>query len=257
MIELWILSFSLILVRTTTFVSMVPFFRGKAVPRTVKLGLALSLTALWFPTYGVIPTGLMGDPQVTFHWMTVSINVAREILTGAAFGFLFGLFLLPLRIAGAYIGQEMGLSMATQSDPTFQSSLNVTAQLLESLGMLSFFMLNIHHILFASIEWSLKYCQIGRAARIPSGMQMVNELQNAHEWGLLLAAPVGISLFVAAIGVALLTKASPQMNLFSVGLTLKLICGLGALFLFMPEIFGILQHVFHRTTLTIFQAQPS
>ena len=76
-------------------------------------------------------------------------------------------------------------------------------------------------------------------------------VSDANEWGLMLAAPVGICLFIATIVLLLLNRASPQLNLFSVGIVLRIATGLGALMLFVPMFVASLSRFFANTGSTI------
>ena len=75
---------------------------------------------------------------------------------------------------------------------------------------------------------------------------IVEGTATAHEWGLVLAAPVAICLFLTTIVLALLAKTSPQMNLFSIGFALRLGVGLVAAFLFFPNLTSVIGKLFEN-----------
>lgn len=244
MINVWVFTFSLILVRVGAFVAAMPLFGGRNVPRMVKVGLSVALASMWFGSYGITPSVSLMLSAANIHWVSYLIAIGREVIFGAMLGFAFGLFLLPTRIAGAYIAQEMGLTLASISDPNAESSANVFAQFLESLGYLIFFSLDLHHVLLSVLHATFLKWPIGSPIDEYPVLPLINGMSEAHEWGLLLAAPLAICMFVTVIVLALMTKASPQLNLFSVGLTLRLGVGFVATLIFLPEMCLMMQRIF-------------
>ena len=245
MIEIWALAFVLILVRSATFVMFLPAIGGQNSPNTVKVGLATALAVMWFLTWGVIPSAeLLG--MSSRHWLGYAVAMLREGLLGAALGFTFGLFLLPARIAGAYVSQEMGLTLAAITDPETRTPTSVVTRLFEALAILMFFALDVHHVLFMAAHASFVVWPIGAELPDLSTLMLVEGFNDAHRWGLMLAAPLGICLFLALIVLALLNRASPQLNLFSVGLVIRLGVGLGAGILFLPGIVGLFFRFFQN-----------
>ena len=244
LIEHWVLAFTLILVRVATVLSMLPLLGRRHVPTTVKIGLSLALAMMWFGRFGVSTTMMSGT---NMPWLGYALAVAREVLFGAGLGFALGLFLVPVQIAGAYIAQEMGLTLATMTDPSTGATSSVPSQLLEALGVLLFFTLDMHHVVFRALHASFLRIPVGSPEIFSSAALMPAAVSEAHRWGLLIAAPIGICLFITSIGMALMMKASPQFNLFSVGLSLRLLAAMVSLVIFLPELLTLVQRSFYRS----------
>jgi flagellar biosynthetic protein FliR len=238
-----VLSFALVLARVSAFIATFPLLGGKSFPRIVKLGLAMSLAWMWFGIYGLQPSADVCQSAEHLHWPGMVLAVVREVALGAVLGFGFGLFLMPLRIAGAYIGQEMGLSMAVITDPGQGDSSGVVAQLMETLGVLLFFSLDVHHVLLLAVHTSLQRWPCGTCLPAESAVVVVRGIDDAQAWGLLVAAPVGICLFVTMIVLLFLARSAPQLNLFSVGLTVRLVVGLVACLVFLPDMWNAMQQI--------------
>lgn len=245
LIEHWVLGFTLILVRVATCIAVLPLLGRRHVPATVKIGISVSLAMLWFVRFGVAATTL---PSTTMPWFGFALVVGREMLFGASLGFAFSLFLVPVQIAGSYIAQEMGLTLATMTDPNTGATSSVPSQMFEALGVMLFFCLNIHHVLFSALHASFIRFPVGSSDMPNSAALMPNAVAEAHHMGLLIAAPMGVCLFITMIGLALMMKASPQFNLFSVGLTLRLLVALVAFVVFLPEMLAIAQRALYRAT---------
>jgi flagellar biosynthetic protein FliR len=234
-IETCIVSFSLILARVGTFVAALPFLGGRLVPRTVKVGLTVSLASMWFLSHGVAPADPTLEPAASVHWLAFAVALARESLIGAMLGYVFSLFLMPARVAGEFIGQEMGLSLANLTDPAGENSATLLGQVFEILGLLVFFGMDGHHVWLASLHTMFARWPIGGSIGSLPVVPLVAGLSAAHEWGLVLAAPVAICTFVTSILLAFMARTAPQLNLFSIGFALRLGVGLIAALLFLPE----------------------
>jgi flagellar biosynthetic protein FliR len=247
LIEAWIIYAGLSLARVASFVATLPLFGGHRLPRFVKIGIALALTAVCFDRWQNQMTHVMQLAE-SMHWLSLGLAAAKECIFGATLGFAFGLFLVPARIAGSFIGQEAGLTLASISDPSLGEPQNVFSHLFESLGILIFFALDMHHYVLATLYATLGRWPVGGPLPKPSPRAVIQGVSNAQQWGLLVIAPMGICLFVTTMTLALLAKAAPQMNLFSVGLAVRLGVALGVVLLFMPDLCWMIQRVFAQTS---------
>lgn len=236
MIEPLAIYLGLILARVGAFVMVLPLLGGAQTPRLVKLGLALALTVLFATT----SLDRLGDatellrPQAA-PWATVSLALTREVGLGAILGFAFSLFLLPARIAGEFLAQEIGLSFGSLLTASGDGSAGPLAVLFESLAGLLFLGLDVHHTFLGVLDESLRRYPIGHGFRLPA-CDVVGAAGAAQEWGLMLGAPVALCLFLTTVVLALLTRAAPQLNLYTVGFPLRMLVGLGAALLFLPQL---------------------
>jgi flagellar biosynthetic protein FliR len=239
----WIVLFTLVLARVGMFVAVMPLFGSRNVPRLVKAGLAFGLTVLWLgPAFDGLPAGALNSLEANVTWLTLGIALARELLLGGLLGFAFGLFLLPARVAGEFIAQEMGLTFGAIVDPTGGNPTGPLPQIFEIVAAVLFFGLDGHHALLAVFHSTFALYPVGQALPDlgglggPSVAQLVSGMAKAEEWGLMLAMPVAIYLFLMTVILALMTRAAPQLNLYSVGFPLRLAAGLLAVFLLLPHL---------------------
>lgn len=235
-VEAWVLSLVLIIARVSSFVMWLPVFGGREVPQIVKASLSLMLAAVWFTEFGSSPSATVWAVVNQGHWLGYAQAVGKEMLFGALMGYALGLLLLPARVAGTYIGQEMGLTLATLSDPSTGASVNVVAQVFETMAILVFFAFDVHHFLLGALHASFSKWQVGSPFSSYPASALAASLSTMHEGGLLIAAPVGICLFVTIVGLGLLMRAAPQFNLFSIGFTVRIVVGMVAILFFLPEI---------------------
>lgn len=228
MIEVLAVTFILTLVRVGSFVQVMPLLGGPNVPRMVKMGLSLALTAVFFEIRS-------DDAHLATSWFSLGLALGREALLGALFGFAMSLFLIPARVAGALIAQEAGLTFASVVTASGSGSTDPVSSLFELLASLVFFCLDLHHIFLLVLQHSLQNYPIGHAFRLPN-WDLITAASVAQEGGILLAAPVVLCLFLTTVVLVMMTRAAPQLNLYSVGFPLRVLIGLGVVLLLIPSI---------------------
>lgn len=246
--ELQCFAYALVLVRVASFVMFLPLFGGRSLPGLVKVGVSVALASVWLTSLRFDATTVDLLTKNELHWLFFGLLVAKETILGAVLSFALTLLVEPVRIAGSYIGHEMGLALATVTDPTAQTQTNVVSEIFVSLGFLLILACDLHHAWFGVLHFSFLKLPIGAAGfGIPFGW-MAQQADRTHEMGLMIAGPVGISLFLTIIFLIVLAKVSPQMNFFSVGLSLRLAVAFGALLLFFPDMLQVMGHALSETT---------
>ncbi len=243
----WVTAFVLVMTRVSTFFVVFPLFRAARVPRLVKVSFSLALSALWLGSLAKNPHVVFPDVSAD-HWIVYGIALAREAIVGAALGYVFGLFFLPAEIAGSYLGQEMGLSMASVTNPSSGTSTNVVGELLAVLAMLVFFGSDVHHLVFGTLYSSFAKVPIGAPLQMFQVSTFSLGLSHAERWGLQLAAPIGVILFLTTVLLSIMIRTSPQLNLFSVGITIRIGVGLVASLVLFPEILAMVGVVFSNVS---------
>jgi flagellar biosynthetic protein FliR len=229
--EQQVLSFLLILARVSAFIGFLPIFAQKQLPQMVKAGLAVALTTFWF---GSLPPNSFAIEQI--NGVTSTLLIAKEVGIGFLLAVVLGFMFVPAKIAGAYVGQEMGLSLAAVSSPAGPDSSTLLTSIFEMFTVLLFFGLNFHYFIIVLLHYSL----IQLSARISlldlPTEGLVSMTSGLFENGNLIVGPVGLCLFIITVGLALLNKAAPTLNLFSVGMALRSWLGILCLAIFMPVI---------------------
>jgi flagellar biosynthetic protein FliR len=105
----------------------------------------------------------------------------------------------------------------------------------EMVAALIFFGMDGHHVFFTTLDGSFGKYPVGESLPNLPIRELTAMASFSEEWGLMLAAPVGLCLFLTSVSVALMARAAPQLNLYSFGLPLRLGVGLAALVLLLPQ----------------------
>lgn len=232
MIESAATAFALTLARVGTFIYVLPLLGGSSVPRTVKVGLALALSIFLFSCESSTHFVTLSP-----SWLGFALALGREMLLGGLLGFAMSLFLLPAHVAAEFIAQEAGLSFASVLTATGDGTSSSLTIFFELLASLVFFALDLHHVFLMLLQQTFEHLPIERGFSLPN-WDLVSAVSSAEEGGLLLAAPVALCLFLTTLVLALMTRAAPQLNLFSIGFPVRVLVCLIALLLLMPQIIG-------------------
>jgi len=219
--------------RIATFVSLLPPFAGRGLPKTVKIGLAFAL-AMGMTTGQSLITADPDGPLLIWLGM-------RETLTGGLLAICLGLFLYPARIAGEYLNQELGLSFATNISALEPQSQGVLSQILECFAVLLFMALNVDHYLYRFLQLSLERHPVGGPVWQPNAEAVAHLGDLMSAWGLRIVAPLACVMALTSLGLFLASRWTPQFNLQSIGFQIRVLVGLTAMFFGLPELIGMLQ----------------
>lgn len=236
MSDVVLLAWLLTLVRIASTVAFLAPFSNGPVPRQVKVGLAVALTLVWAPDCAAAALPGLTDALASTHagWWLGWLSL-RESLTGLAIAWVLGLLFVPLRIAGAYIGQEMGLTLGGLSSPVDQQPSDVVTQLVEALGILTFFVFNLHHLVLIAMRRTFELFPIGGEVSSPGIGWIVRCVSGAERAGFQLAGPVGVGLFLLLVVTLLISRTVPQINLLSFGMPARVAVGLALLLACLPH----------------------
>lgn len=219
--------FLLVLARMSGVVLFNPILGRQSIPGLVKSGfiLLLSITAYTMTDY---------LPEAPGSILETLVLLGLELFLGYVLGLVMNLFFYVPLLGGETIDMQMGMSMGRTYDPSSQTSTTVTASLLNLLLMLLFFAANGHQTLLRIILVSGRIVPFGAAA---FGQElygaMVELFINCTILGIKLCMPILSAELLGQMGMGILMKVIPQINVFAINIELKVIIGLGLLFLML------------------------
>jgi flagellar biosynthesis protein FliR len=233
--------FLLVFSRMSGMLLFNPFFGRKNVPAIIKGGLALFLTlpACSLVTENIEVSGLL----------ELMLLGAKELLIGFFAGFIIQLFLSAVLIGGDLADLQLGIGMAKVYDPQSNVSLPVSGSFFNLLFTLLFFIENGHLSCMKMIFYTLEVLPPGRGLFGQEAFAYVVSLFGSMlVLALKIAMPIiGVEI-LAEFGLGVLMRTVPQINVFVVGLQLKLLIGLFLFVLIVP----ILTSLFDTMTGTMF-----
>jgi len=205
--------------RMAGVMTFAPFFGSDGIPRPVKAGFTVLLTALLYPVSGV--TGLALD---VVGWVRVA---AQEAVIGLLLGLALQFIFEAAQVAGQVAGIQAGFSLVTILDPQTQADTPVLSIFHQLIVLLIFLRLEVHHWLLRALAASFAYLPPGTLLQGP-GLARVLLHAAGTVWlvGVEMAAPVIAATLLADIALGFLGKASPQLPVVFVGLSIKSMLGL-------------------------------
>ncbi|MEA4941172.1 MAG: flagellar biosynthetic protein FliR [Oscillibacter sp.] len=220
-----------ILMRMSGFVLFNPLLGRQNVPGIFRAGLTLTLT--WF-----VASFTKGTVPVPVNLVEFSVKLLLELGVGFMVGMAvqFFIYLIPQQ-AGEIIDNQMAMTMSREYDPGSQISMSVSGTLFTILMTLLFFTTNGHNTLLRILLSSGEIVPFGEAVLGKAAMQAAVELFiECFVLAVKLAVPILAAELLGQIGMGVLMKVIPQINVFAINIELKMIIGLGLMMLFMSPI---------------------
>lgn len=232
--------FLLIFTRISMFVYLAPFYGMKGVPNQVKIGLSFFVAVL---LYGVIPDR---SPLPYETVLGYAVIVAKEALTGLFIGFSVSICNSIVTFAGRIIDMETGLSMASLVDPTTKEMGSFSGVFYQYMVTLILILSGMHRYILKALVETFTLIPINGAIfhseKLLSAMVMF--MGDYISIGFRICLPVfGVMLLLNAV-LGIMAKVSPQMNMFAVGIQMKVLVGLCILFLTARMLPGISDFIF-------------
>ncbi len=226
-------AFLMTFARVGTMVMLMPGVGELNLPSRVRLTIALVLTAILLPShqkaYTVDLTAL--GPVLTL--------LIQEVVVGAVLGLTARLAISALQVAGSVVAQQLGLGFVTAIDPTQNQQGMLVGNFLTLLGITLVFATNMHHLVIAAMNDSYAIFKPGEMPLAGDAAQHVTRVvATAFRIGIQLSAPFLVFGLLFNLGLGVLSRLMPQMQVFFIGLPLSILLGLLLLLLVMSAMMG-------------------
>lgn len=214
-----------VLARVSGFILFNPILGRSNIPTPFRGGMILVLT--WF---------VMGVTTQEVAVPDGTLELALRLLLEMGLGFLLGMaanffFYIP-QLAGSMIDTQMGMTMNQMYDPGTSANMSVTGQILNVLMTLLFFAAGGHFTLLRIFLTSEEIVPLGTAAiRLPALNYLLELFIECTLLGVKLCMPILAAELIAQVGMGVLMKVIPQINVFAINIELKVIVGLALLFI--------------------------
>ncbi len=219
--------FLLILTRVSCFIFVAPFFSLNNTPRHVRVALSVFTAALLYQT-------LAPAPAVEYQTITgYSMIVLREAIVGLMLGLGTSMCSAIVNFAGHIVDMETGLSMVTLMDPATRESTSITGVFYQYVVMLMLIVSGMYRYLFGALADTFVLIPVNGALFQMDSLllSVVKFLGNYIIIGFRICLPVFCVILMLNAILGVLAKVSPQMNMFAVGIQLKILVGLSILLL--------------------------
>ncbi|OEG00416.1 flagellar biosynthetic protein FliR [Vulcanibacillus modesticaldus] len=245
--------FFLILTRITSFFVSVPIFSAKGVPAQYKIGLSFFMALLLFPS---INQNFISD--FSYQDGIYIYYLIQETLMGIALGWIVQLIFSSIQIAGIFIDLQNGFGLANIIDPQTGIQSPLSGNFMYTFAILLFLSIDGHHNLIDGILSSYKI--------IPLSREWIGQLNNQSTIDFILylfsemfviafkiASPIVVSLLLADIALGIIARTVPQLNVFVVGLPMKILIYFILMLLVAPGFIYMFKEVFKQMIIAMKQ----
>ena len=218
--------FLLVLVRITSFVFSAPFFSMSNTPGRVKIGFSVFVSILLI---GVLPESTIEYGGV-IEYATI---VVKEGITGLLIGFGANICNSIVLFAGRLVDMEIGFAMVNAIDPTTKENATISGFYYQYTVMLLLIVSGMHRYILQALAQTYELIPVNGAVfrSEPLMKAVIGFMSQYINIGFQICLPIFCVTLIVNVVLGILAKVAPQMNMFAVGMQIKILIGLGVMFL--------------------------
>lgn len=229
----WVGQFLWPLFRITALLMFMPLIGAASVPARVRLALALALTMLIAPMITSVPA----VEPLSSEALAIT---AHELAIGITGALLLNIYMAIFTSAGQMMSMQMGLGMAVMVDPVNGVSTPILGQFYQLMSYLMFLGLNGHLVVLELLIESFEFLPISGSLQLKD---ILTELIKLGSWmfasALLISIPAITAMLIVNLTFGVMNRAAPQLNIFSLGFPMSMVCGLLVLMLSVSNVSGV------------------
>lgn len=227
--------FLYVFVRTSGVFLISPFFSSQNIPNGLKVGLVTSMS---FLLALVVPI-----PEVMGN--SLLILIIQELMVGLIIGFIGYLFFTSFYVMGQIIDMKIGFAMVNVIDPQSKVQVPLMGNFYYTIAFLLLLGVNGHHMIISALVDSYEFIPIGSFVFDENMLNLIiSGLVKAFEIGFKLSTPIVACIFLTDLILGVMARTIPQMNVFVVGMPLKLLVGLLVIIIGMSSFVGATEKIF-------------
>ncbi len=227
-----VLAFILTFVRMGTAIMIMPGLGDSFIPERLRLLIALSISFVMFPlTLKYMPNPMPGT------FMLFSL-IVMEFIIGLFFGTVARIFMTALDTAGMVISTSSGLGNAQVFNPSLAAQGSLIGAFLSVTGVLVLFAVDLHHLLIAGLIESYELFPVGAIPDTGSMAELLaRTVSSSFAIGVKIGAPFIVLTMLVYVGMGVLSRLMPQIQVFMIALPLQIILSLLTMMLVLSAIF--------------------
>lgn len=238
-----IFGFFLVFLRLGSALMLAPALGESMIPARIRLSFALLLSLVILP--------LVRDtlPAIPPDAMSLTLALLREMLIGVILGVATRLIMSALHVMGVVVAYQTGLGAAQVFDPVQGTQGAVVGSFLTLLGILVIFTTNLHHLLIAAMRDSYLLFPVGSVPDITDLTTMIIRIvSESFRLGVQMSAPFLVYGLVFNIGLGLISRLMPQLQVFFIAMPLNIALGFVVLFMVIGASMMWFADYFENTT---------
>lgn len=222
--------FMLLLTRVSGIFVISPFFGSLNIPVYFRAAAALAITIVLFPV--VDNLGAINPPVTIWAYAWA---VLTELFVGWLIGFVAYIAFAAITMAGKVMDMQVGFAVVNVMDPTSGQQMPLIGSFLYNLGIIVFLVTNGHHMIIAALFESFKIVPLlNMQPDMSLPMIIADFTTGIFLTGMKIAMPVTFAILLTNVGLGILARTMPQMNIFVVGIPMQLTIGVIILSMVLP-----------------------
>lgn len=232
----------LVFARIAGVVTTAPIYGTRGVPRRVRVGLGLCIAI-------VVASTLEYTPLEYTTIVGFTALLLKELVVGLSVGLASNLCMTIINLSGMFIDREIGLTMVTAFDPTTNATTTISADFYNYMVLVIMLCTNMHYFIISAICDSFQVIPIGGAVYDGDALYQIilTFIEEYFVIAFRIALPIFISITLCNVVLGILAKLAPQMNMFSIGIELKLILGLLVMVATIGFLPNITEYIYNAT----------
>lgn len=229
LINLQFYALALVFLRIGSAIMLMPGFMTSYINMQQRLSIALAVSVILMPVL---------SPELPLPSENFAENLRimlLEITYGVFFGICMQILFFALALAGNIAGQAIGFSNAQIFDPAFQTQSIVIDSFLSITALTIIFITDLHHLMLGAVIDSYALFPVGSALPLGDFSQNLSQtLNQSFITGFKIGSPFVAFMIVFYVGMGLVSRLMPQLNIFFLSLPLQIYLGLSLVFLTLP-----------------------
>ncbi len=231
--------FLLVFVRMTGLFVVAPIFGRRNIPVYFKIGFAL------FTSLILVNTTVLQTVQYDESILGYALLIMKEFLIGLSMGYVAYLTYTAIYIAGEIIDMQIGFGVVNVMDPISNIQVPITSNIYFIISMLLFLTMDGHHMLIRALFDSFSSLPPGKAVFNAGISDIVQGIfSSVLATGVRIAAPIVATVLILDVALGTISRMVPQMNIFVIGMPLKIIIGLIIITITIPLFVSVMQSIF-------------
>ncbi|MDP7009326.1 MAG: flagellar biosynthetic protein FliR [Phycisphaerales bacterium] len=208
----------LVIARISGLVVTAPVLSSTAIPKTIRIAISL---ALGFAVWTCIPAASVASQS----GVGLAILLGIEFAVGATIGFLMNIPLIACQMGGTLMGQQMSIALPSMLDPASGDRTDILGQGFMMFAVVLFVLVGGVEQMFSATVSSFSHFSGTLLLEEGFLISLGGMLDSAFEFSLRMALPILAVLLLQTAALAVVARSMPQLNIFSVGLPLRILVG--------------------------------
>ena len=222
--------FLLMLTRISGIFLISPFFGSMNISPFFRVGIALAMTVVLYPA-----VDNLGTPPAPESIIMFAVAAVGELFIGWLIGFIAFISFAAITMAGKVMDMQVGFAVVNVVDPTSGQQIPLIGSFLYNLAVIILLVTNGHHMILAALVESFRALPLaGLEGNISIALVIANLTGGIFLTGMKIAMPITFAILLTNVGLGILSRTMPQMNIFVVGIPMQLMIGITVISMIMP-----------------------